>query len=105
MCTTYEWRGDLSKIVKRIMYYYLCNLTVEQANIVSHVQTLIDMRYHSNYEHINETELSIHCFVLSKRKSIILMPYIIIFNCFFYVLLFSVFTVYYIDIPYIHVCV
>ena len=47
----------LSKIVKRIKYYYLSKLTVEQTIIVSHVQDLIDMRDHSNYEHINETEL------------------------------------------------
>ena len=50
----YEWRGDPSRIMK---YYYLNNLTVEQTIIVSHVQDLIDMRDHSNYEHINETEL------------------------------------------------
>ena len=29
--------------VKRIKYYNLCNLTVEQTNVVSHVQDLIDM--------------------------------------------------------------
>ena len=47
--STYEWRGDLSTIMKRIKYYYLNNLTVEQIIIVSHVHDLIDMRDHSNY--------------------------------------------------------
>ena len=46
------------KIMKSIKYYYLNNLTVEQTIIVSHVQDLIDIRDHSNYNHNNESKAS-----------------------------------------------
>ena len=46
----YDWRGDPSKIMKRIKYWYLNKLTDEHTIIVSHLaKDLIDMRCDFNY--------------------------------------------------------